>query len=82
VTQKPLSLIKLLQIRLMFIKLGWEIDEAYSRFCNTFSFLTDKQQLMILELTNNYLKVNCKIRSMPHSDSGVCRTVIPEHAAH
>jgi hypothetical protein len=24
---------------------------------------------------------NCKIRSMPHSDSGVRRTVIPEHAA-
>jgi hypothetical protein len=23
----------------------------------------------------------CKIRSMPHSDSGVRRTVIPEHAA-
>jgi hypothetical protein len=24
----------------------------------------------------------CKIRFMPHSDSGVCRTVIPGHAAH
>ena len=24
----------------------------------------------------------CKIRSIPHSDSGVFRTVIPEHSAH
>jgi len=23
----------------------------------------------------------CKIRSMAHSDSGVCRTLIPEHGA-
>ena len=28
-----------------------------------------------------FLRNKCKIRSKSHSDSGVCRTVIPEHAA-
>ena len=34
------------------------------------------------EMALRFILANCKIRAIPHSDSGVFRTVIPGHAAH
>jgi LuxR family maltose regulon positive regulatory protein len=52
------------------LPVAWiSLDEGDNDFYGFFSYVIEA------------IHQKCKIRSMPHSDSAPCRTVIPEHAA-
>jgi len=50
----------LLLLRNIFIEQKWEIenDFLFNRFCETLSFLNEKQQKLLLELTRKFLKID------------------------